>query len=240
MRVTAMLAWFDEPPELLAQAVESASIVADHLIAVDGGYRLRPGARAKSASEQCEAIRYAAKRAGMAYEIHQPDSVWDGQVEKRDWMLKRACEDSDWVIPLDADWVFKGDAIAVRDEIEAATVPVLRVAMHTPYDGSRPLEQVASTAWHEQLAGQTELIDILLRVVPGMRVERAHWGYSGEIDGVRHNLWGAFDYPLAERADSRTLSVEHRCFDRDLGRIEANRVYCLARDAEARATGAET
>jgi hypothetical protein len=236
-----MLAWFDEPAELLAQAVTSAAVVADRVVAVDGGYRLRPGARGQSPKDQRDAISEAACECGIQAQSYIPRDVWDGQVEKRNFMLDWACESADWVIPLDADWVFKGDPDAVRAEIAAATVPVLRVPMFTPYDGSRPLEQVASTSWHEQLAGEWLDIDILVRVMPGLRVEKSHWGYSGEWNGERVNLWGCIGvYPDAPRERSGTLMVEHRCFDRDLGRIEANRAYCLARDAEALETGAES
>ena len=235
-----MLAWYDEPPELLARAVASAAVVADRVVAVDGGYRLRPGAAACSPAGQADAIRAAAREAGLAVDVVVPAAVWEGQVEKRAWMLERACRDADWVLPLDADWVLLGDRETVRGELAAGDdVAVFELNLWTPWDETRPLHEVAATGWHFNLANRLLVIPALMRVLPEMRMEAHHWWYSGLWQGERRALWGFEDvYPEAPRRPC-SLEIEHRCFDRDLGRIDANREFCAARDEQVRLAGAE-
>ena len=75
LRVTAMLAWYDEPEELLEQAVSSAATIADRILAVDGGYRQTPGAQSRSPQPQTAAIRQTARKAGISCTIVHPSKV---------------------------------------------------------------------------------------------------------------------------------------------------------------------
>jgi hypothetical protein len=63
--VTAMLAWFDEPVDLLETAVQGAAVVADRLVAADGAYEQVPDRAESSPPEQKRAIVRAAKKAGL-------------------------------------------------------------------------------------------------------------------------------------------------------------------------------
>src|SRR4051812_3500825 len=100
MIVTAMLAWYDESPELLRCAVESLVGVADRVVALDGGWEGWPGARPESPPKQREAIVEAAEAADLSCMTVSNTSLWSGQVAKRDYLLGLAAFDSDWVLPL--------------------------------------------------------------------------------------------------------------------------------------------
>jgi hypothetical protein len=44
MIVTGILAWWDEPPELLDACIRGLGDIADRIVAVDGAYRRYPAA----------------------------------------------------------------------------------------------------------------------------------------------------------------------------------------------------
>lgn len=101
--LTALLAWYDEPPSLLRQCVESLNGTVDLLVAVDGAYRRFPEGRPRSPSEQVDAIHQAAR---MPVRPHFPDSLWEGQLAKRDFMFRfgeRFTTGGDWFLIIDAD-----------------------------------------------------------------------------------------------------------------------------------------
>lgn len=244
LTVTAMLAWFDEDPKLLEQAVDSVAVIADRLVAVDGGYRLAPGAKPTSPKGQAEAIRRAAKKAGLECILMEPASLWKGQVAKRHFMLRLAAQESDWVMPLDADWVVFGNRKQVRTELVNTAVEAIRVDFATPMNNSRPIKDSASETWHEATAGTVQCYPLLYRVLPDMRMDLSHWGYSAlrPGNGDRIAYW---DRRVA-RKKARTatmpsdlLLIEHHCLLRDEKQIVRNREFCAARDIQVRKTGVE-
>lgn len=230
MIVTAMLAWFNETPAELDRAVTSLAAVADRVIAVDGGWNYYPGAAPSSPPEQADAIRSAARNIGIQADIH-PGRAWSGQVEKRNHMLQLAADGSDWVMPLDADWVIRGDREQVRAELEATSADAIVVDFYTPLNPDADLEDVAATTWHAQLAGEYMCETLIWRALPGMRVEDHHWFYSGVRDGERVALWGCHGrYPQAQTVQLQArFRIDHMCFFRDSRTIQANREYCEAR-----------
>jgi hypothetical protein len=156
-------------------------------------------------------------------------------------MLAFATQDSDWVLPLDADWELTGDRSAIRAELAASQADALDVPFHTPLNPNVKLETVAASTWHEELAGETAQLPLILRVLGDMRVEDFHWFYSGVKDGQRVWLWG-YDsrYPKAETAVLQApMGVTHHCFFRDERTIEANRAYCADRALHVAAHGVE-
>jgi hypothetical protein len=243
--VTAMLAWFDEPSEELAGCVRSIAVVADRVLAVDGGYRLTPGTRPASPPDQAEAIREAAEDVALAHAVVTPDFVWDGQVQKRDFMLRAAAVGSDWLLAVDADWRLYGDRERIRDELAGLDpgTPAVEASVFTPppRDEERSPE-LAPHPWHLASAGTVVRRRVLVRPGQEPRVEERHWWYSGVHGGVRRWLCGGDDrYPQAAcHVLEAPFLVEHRCFHRRAEQLERNRVYCAERDAEVASVGFET
>jgi hypothetical protein len=229
-----MLAWYDEPLELLTEAVSSAAVIADRILVVDGAYEQTPGAKPRSPRVQADAIRSAARAAGMQCTIVTPETVWAGQVAKRDFMIKEAALDADWVFTIDADWVMTGDRDAIRSELEASDVDEFEVQLSEPLNPDRYLGSIPTHSWHKEYAGQTEWMAVIYRALPGIRCELAHWVFSALKDGERIGLWGGRSYypPAVTARLKADCLIEHRCLFRRDRELERNVAYCAAREAQ--------
>jgi hypothetical protein len=193
MRIHALLAWYDEPIDALERAVQSCEGFADHLIAIDGRYRLfAPDKPAASDPEQAEAIRFMAEVCNLKATIITPTGPWASEGEKRTELFRQAelagTPYEDWVIPIDADEEFTntngvreflstatGDAYAFHyDTIDVDTIPA----------GERRDVLLAGTDVRSH--AQTRC----LRLMIGMRVEPpTHWQFTGVFpDRVRRKL----------------------------------------------------
>jgi hypothetical protein len=239
--VTAMLAWYDEDPDMLYRAVKSAGVIADQIVAADGRWDFYPGEDANSPEEQHEAIRRAASSRGMRCFIRKtgPGYVWKGQVDKRNHLLDMASS-SDWVLPLDADWEIKGQRNSIRHQLEQATADAMVVPFYTPpaQEGAN-LDDVASTDWHKRLEDQTVYEPLVMRYLPEIRIDDYHWLYSGlNANGDRVALWG-WHHPQSTRQDLKDIVINHWCLHRDQRTVLANRAYCDQRDKYAAHYGRE-
>jgi len=246
MIVTAALAWYDEPLEELDRLIRSLPVVADRLVALDGGYERYPGAAAASPKEQAAFIRATARDVGIKAKVETPRRIWKGQVEKRSRLLELASVGTDWIVGCDADHVFHGIRYSVRHEIEALEqeelpVDAIDVKYYTPMNFDRPLAECAAGEWHAALAGDYAVITAFFRALPKLRVERFHWWYSGERDGRRHWVWGGdASYPKVRVHQMKApFLVEHRCLFRQDKHILANREFCRDRVRIVRETGQE-
>jgi hypothetical protein len=238
MRVTAMLAWWNEDPALLRRAVMSAANICDHVLALDGRWDYYPGESIRSPLPQYEAIEQAASDARLNLSLY-PGKLYTGQVEKRNQMLRLA-KDSDWLMPLDADWEIKGERYPSRHILGNTRADALIVALHTKPNTEAKLQDVAATSWHERLAGDTVYEPLVWRNLKGIRIENYHWLYSGlDSTGQRVALWGQQDYPQARTEKLQTIRIEHHCLHRDERTILANRIYCQERDRYAGVHGRE-
>jgi hypothetical protein len=238
MRVTAMLAWYDEDPAILRRAVMSAANICDSVIALDGRWDYYPGESEHSPLPQYKAIEDAANEVRLDLRIY-PGQQYSGQVEKRNRMLSLA-KDSDWVMPLDADWEIKGDRYVARHTLGNTHADALIVAMHTRPNEKAKLRDVAATNWHANIAGTTVYEPIVWRNLEGIRIENYHWLYSGlDSTGQRVALWGQQDYPQARTEALKAIRIEHHCLHRDERTILANRTYCDKRDKHAALHGRE-
>jgi hypothetical protein len=241
MVITAMLVWFDEPVALLRQAVKSAAVIADRIVVADGAYELIHDRAPTSPPNQQRAIADEAQKQGLKCEFLRP-RLWKGQVEKRQAVLQRACKGSDWVMVLDADWRITGDREAIRAEIEVSDAEQILVEFVEPANPDRDVNDCAPNIWHASEMGIYRRNPLIFRVMDDMRCEFHHWIYSGvRKDGTRVGLWGGVGhYALAH---SRFLGAvhlfEHLCLFRDDKRIQRNRLFCGARDADVALTGVE-
>lgn len=241
MKVTAMLAWWNEPPWLLTQCVRSLAPFCDAVVAVDGAWELVDGGKAKSPKAQGDAIEKAAREAGLDADVYVPDGIWPGQVSKRSAMIALAAKDSDWVISVDSDHMLTGDPEAFRTELAASDADCFRVKFFTPLPDGFDLDR-APHDWHRSLAGKTTLVPLLFYAYESMRFEDRHFHVSALREGRRIAIVGCNGrYPPGVTDDLRApFVVEHRCFDRPQELLDRNRDFCLKRDALYRTDGFET
>lgn len=241
MRLTGCLAWYEEPPLLLYECVASLAGLCDRVVAVDGGYQgLIPGAAGKSAPGQLEAIFEGAAAAGIVADVVVPDEAWPGQVAKRDYLMRRAANGSDWLLVVDADYLIDADTDAVRAELEATGLDALDVDFFTPLpEGDYDLDVLAADQWHRELAGRTVGMRLLFRALPGFQVDEFHWYYSALRDGRRVALWdcGGRYQPAASGELEARLRVDHRALLRGQAWIDRNRAYCAARNVVIESLG---
>jgi hypothetical protein len=242
--VTLMLAWFDEPEELLHQCVTSAAVIADRIVAADGAYEQVADKRATSPASQRQAIERAAYSAGITIDF-LPAKIWKGQLEKRNALLKAATAGfgtGDFVMPLDSDWVLHGSREAVRHELAQGYVEEFRVWFHQTINPERPL-LTAPHDWHRSYNGQSKREPLLFRALYKMKLEKTHWHYSGcRKGGKRIGLSGGWKLGYA-RPVSKELQapfwIEHRAMFRDDKQLERNRLFCAVRDEERERVGFE-
>jgi hypothetical protein len=244
MIITAMLCWFDEPAALLRQVVKSAAVICDRIVAADGAYELIHDRAPESPPAQKRAIEDECKKRKLKVEFLEP-RLWKGQVEKRNAVLRHAAEGSDWVMVLDADWKITGERQLIRREIAEVAqrdVEQIMVEFIEPNNPDRDISISAPNIWHVSECEITRRNPLIFRSMKDMRCEQHHWIYSAErANGTRVGLWGGIGlYPMPQ---SHILLASHRfehmCLFRDDKRIQRNRLFCGARDADVALQGVE-
>jgi len=173
------LSWFDESPARLAAVTASVARFCDHVVAVDGAYRLFPQGRASSGVEQSQAIREAAEAAGIGCTIHVPARVWDGnEVAKRGFMFGLAQPlvepERDWFCVIDSDEVVSACDVDALRETLASTGWNVATVMHEGFVDHTARGDHLSVVEHRTAhparrlfrAGRTPI-----------RVEGQHWRY---------------------------------------------------------------
>lgn len=217
MRLIALLSWYDERPDWLAELVASmARAGVDHVVAVDGSYALYPRAQGSSGSMQAAVVTATALGARMGVTVHVPQGPWIGnEIEKRTFMFAAghliADPGEDWL------WVCDGDEVIT-------TAPGIREALErTPLDVGEVL------LWDRD--GSTGPIRKLFRTHPGgIRVEGHHARYLNGADEV---LWNA-GHPVGvvDAENVWDVRVQHRPAERsELRNEHRNRYYALRRTA---------
>lgn len=242
MIVTAALCWWNELPEDLDRCIRAAARIADRVVALDGAYRRYPTGTPRSSEDQCDAIRSAAASVGMECRILQPDTLWAGQVEKRSFLLAMASVNSDWIATLDADHVIHANREECRRFLSKTSDDVVAVPYVTPANPDRPIEESAAGVWHVEQTEMQVPIPHLWRVLPGMRVEKRHWWYSGIKNGNRQWLWGGdATYPPEIRHGlmPHPYYVEHRCLYRTPEQVRISRSFLNDRERIVEKTGQE-
>lgn len=242
MKITGMLAWWDEPPELLDGCIRSLGNLCDTVIAVDGAYVMTPGATPSSPTEQAEAIREAATETGIKATIVR-GRLWAGQVEKRNFMLEKAAKTADWLLAVDADHRLVCNRERIRAELARIGTSAESI-LHdfaTPVPEGVEVEVVSPHEWHTDTAGKIVEHSLLFRRLDDMHVEECHWGYTGlREDGERVGLgmWKKRGLGRHVRL-SCIFGIDHVCFSRDQMRLDRNRDYSATRDEFAAVNGYE-
>ena len=214
MRIVALLAFYDEQPAWLHQAITSLQLAdVDHLIACDGAFRLYPDGKARSPLEQHEAIHRAAETLGVGLTLHTPVGVWVGnECEKRSKLFQlgdtEAEPNRDWFMVWDADQILTDCPADLKQQLATTTLDVGEATFSEP---------------HPELKRRDFPIPIFFRAIPGIQVEGNHFTYKTR-DG--RFLWvNASTDDLESRLDLRAVKVEHLTHYRDLDRRVAASEY---------------
>jgi|WetSurMetagenome_2_1015567.scaffolds.fasta_scaffold01762_6 hypothetical protein len=244
MRITAALSWWNEKPEDLDRCVRSVANAADRIVAVDGAYRRYPGGTVLSDPAQASAIREAALAVGIDCLIVEPTMLWAGALEKRTYAMATAAIESDWVCIVDADYVIVADKEAVKAELAQVREDVVATKFYTPPNGDRPVDQSIATNWHKGEVDRLTCIPMIVRALPGLRVELHHWTYSAIRNGQRCWLtWTGGSGPSYPQSSLHTLQapylIEHMCLHRTEEQVLAARAYYNDREMIVRSTGQE-
>lgn len=208
MKVVALLSWFDERTDWLAELVGSlAGVGVEHIVAVDGAYALYPQGRAQSGSEQANVVVSAAHGAGLGVTVHVPACPWPGEVEKRTALFALghlvAEPGVDWLLVVDADELM--DPVNLKAQVEGSTCDVAEVLLYERHDD------------HPDSRTMTRR---LFRAHPGgIRVCGTHAHYVNG-DGVQ--LWHGSSVTADQLWDVR---IRHRAAERGRLRTERRLAY---------------
>lgn len=238
MKIIGLLSFYDESPSWLATVVAGMGRFCDAVVAVDGGYKLFPGARPRSMPDQGEAIVLAAEAADLGLILHKPKDIWHGnEIQKRNQTLALAgtiCEPGiDWLVVFDSDMhLMKCNPEALRWDLENTR---FHVATMTVQEGK---DMLADPAYAE--AAQLIGVDyewntkqrLLYRYHPSLKYGPMHWCVSRKVGRKTEWLWGPQELGLARALDlEANLVCYHRSQDRAYLRRQAADVYYQTRDA---------
>lgn len=239
IRVVGVLSWYAESAHWLATTVAGFSQVCDAIVAVDGAYRLFPKAWPRSQPEQAETIIQACEAHNVACLIHQPNTLYDSEVAKRNHSLQLARSlNPDWVLIFDADeHIMRVDPERVRHTLATTDK---HVVTHTLRDG----KDLMADPGLEKHAIRTDAdVEWTLRTrqcyrwTDDLQYEHAHYFVGGTYDGDWHWLRGpdlcAGEQHRASPAEhlNEALVVNHRTASRAKVRRDAMKEYYLRRDA---------
>lgn len=242
MIITAACAYYDDDLALVEKCVPSWATVADRVVVCDGRYaRYEPEGPTASPPEHRARIAELCDRAGLELLWDSPGRVYAGQVEKRDRLLQLASEGSDWIVNADADHRFTGNREETRAELADLDCQSAECMFQTLKNPTAPIEEVAATDWHSNLAGHSMMIQFFFRANPTLRVERHHWWYSAELSGVRHWVFGGdAKYPQVPSAKLQAnFRIDHLCLFRKPRHVLANRAFCEDRSVLVGTIGQE-
>lgn len=238
MKIVAILCWYREAPQLLAETVAAlATIPVDHLVAVDGAYECFPGASPRSDAACAKAIECAAASAGFGVTIEQPADVWRGNAEtqKRNFAIRIAealTGPDDWYLVVDADHVVTWCDASLRARLEATNRTVATYGLVQPGAPAGELTEAQYTAiechadqWPS--AGALSL-RMLYRAVRGLSYGPEHW----TVRAGKMRLWGPSGLVEAEDLTD-FLRMEHRCLTRSDRRLREALAYYHVRDSRA-------
>lgn len=225
LKLIATLSYFNEEPALLRECISRLSAVGvDVVVAVDGPYDLYPTRLLGSSFETSEAIVNSCSGAGQPDLVLRNKSGWEGnEVEKRNYMLEVAlsiAEEGDWLLVVDSDHMWEPNRLYdLKQHLEGFAYNVVEVAF-----ADCSLEDPMPN-WYEAR--------LLLRAIPGMHYEGAHWRVRFPDGTAVSTLKGGdhlIDRP-AEIIKFHDFRVRHTVYQAGEERRGRQGAYYQSRDA---------
>lgn len=239
MKIIGLLCFYDESPTWLAHCVTSMSRFCDHVICLDGAYRLYPDGGTSSGAPSHDAIVKAAESVGLGLTLYVPPDVYqDNEVEKRNVAFRLgeaiATPNEDWYFILDADEVVVKHSPTMFEDLAQTNLDVASLNMieRVDWHANPQVEMVgrAGFAPSKSLAHSRRFY----RAIPGLRCVGNHYTFIAERDGRELTLRG-LEQLQHEAVLTLDIEIEHRHAMRDIARDRAKKSYYAMRDA----TGAE-
>lgn len=245
MIINAALAWWNERPEDIRACPAGIANVADRVVAVDGAYSRYPGATVASPKEQYEALIDSANEFGLDLVTPSIDRLWAGQVEKRQFLMREASVDCDWIMVVDTDHIIDTVRDDIRTEIGQITLnphaDVIDAHLFTPPNEGMPIEKIAAGKWHEESATKILNIAHFYRPYQDFKVERFHYWYSAVKNDEK--IWMWYGDGSAREAQHVGLETQYKIIHRTLFRtpeqVLASRGYLNDRAWVVRETSQE-
>lgn len=212
--IVGVLVWYDESPEMLANAVSGFARVCDQIVAVDGAYALYPQAKPCSHPGQASTILHAAEAAGAGCLVHRPQKLFMGnEVEKRNLSLELARPfDPNWILVFDGDFqIAECHPELVRADLAATDLNVASYEL---------CEKTAAVSDYTQIRAIYRWTDDLV-------YGPAHYVVRGTYDGERQELRGQDE---AEALWLGNLSAYHLKEEREKTRRDSWASYTKIRD----------
>jgi hypothetical protein len=219
MKLHALLAWFNEPDDMLARAVASCAGVADHLVAIDGPYQSFPHRTTRSRSSERATILRACRKAGVECTIVQPGVAWLNEGAKRTALFQMAALlgsiHDDWVVPIDADEELVNGHL-LREYVENAPASHQAAAFtYVTPDADMDADERAVTDAGTETRTMTQVR--ALRLVPGLRVQQpTHYLFEhdgGVITSPDHTFvesgFHILHHTMSRGMDRKQAKAEH-------------------------------
>lgn len=222
MRVCAVMMWYDEPVVDLVAYVSSLEGFVDRLVAVDGRWEGFDPENDYPASsiDQSLALIEACDIAGIDLTLHRPSAPWAGERTHRNYAMKLAVADADWVMPLDADERISYIGTYDRDLLENTTYDVAEVKFLT-LEGPH----VPFTQWEKP--GQGVYLRKIFRGHPDLNFYNKHYWLWDGTQALWHPMPGL---PFAKSVKLE-MSVDHYTAQRRDERHAQKAAYVPMRDA---------
>ena len=228
MRLTACLFWWSEPLDELHAQVSALGGFCDRLVAVNGRWDGFPQPAEDTSREEIATIVEAAESAAIDVTVHRPAGTWRGEVAQRNYTLKLALPDADWIFLMDGDERVVEVGDDVRAKLAAIDEHVGTLEFHTLDGPEKP-----ATQW--EIPGTTSEQRRLFRALPDLRYERHHWWLRTD----RLALWGEIPGLPFAKAQKLDVRVQHRTCVRDRERWKLKRRFIAVRDPADKARGYE-
>ena len=223
MRIHALLSFFDEPPELLAECITRLRAVGiDRLIAIDGAYDLYPSEDKTSSFACFNTLLDETLRHGIDIVLRNK-AGWSGnEVEKRTYMLEVALEDTkpeDWLLVVDADHFWESDVDLHELLANAGAFDFARVSFAEVFHpNGNPLWAPARP---------------LMRARSDLRMGSNHYTYELDYEGKGFSTFLERPEPSVPAFDLMDLvHVVHKVYERHPAQRARQISYYHRRDTE--------
>jgi hypothetical protein len=231
MRLIALCALYEEPPELIAPMLAGlARIGVDHVVFLDGAYALYPGGKSASHPDMWMAAM-AGFSYGMGITFVAPKTTWAGnEVEKRTALFRHglvhATLGEDWFVVVDADEFYVRWPEDLKDRLAATDYDVATVHVYDML--SAAIARASGTLALAAAGGRQEFDTRRFFRAQEIVVGPNHFTYRTRDGRVLWQSTAPVEEPALDLSD--VVALEHHPGLRSRARQAAKWTYYTQRD----------